>query len=138
MVLADSHRISPVPRYSGSCWVINLFRLQDFHLLWPTFPDVFCYKFIVPVAVLQPRHCRNNTGLGCSPFARRYLENRYCFLFLRLLRCFSSPGWHPRISGNTTSSTWWVVPFGYLRIKGYLHLPEAFRSLSRPSSPLRA
>jgi hypothetical protein len=30
------------------------------------------------------------TGLGCSPFARRYLENRICFLFLRLLRCFSS------------------------------------------------
>ena len=28
-----------------------------------------------------------------------------------------------------------VVPFGNLRIKGYLHLPEAYRSLSRPSSP---
>ena len=27
-----------------------------------------------------------------------------------------------------------VSPFGYLRIKGYLRLPEAFRSLSRPSS----
>ena len=22
--------------------------------------------------VLQPQHCRNNDGLGCSPFARRY------------------------------------------------------------------
>ena len=31
-----------------------------------------------------------------------------------------------------------VVPFGNLRIKGYLHLPEAYRSLSRPSSPPRA
>jgi hypothetical protein len=28
----------------------------------------------------------------------------------------------------------WVSPFGYLRIIGYLRLPEAFRSLSRPSS----
>ena len=28
----------------------------------------------------------------------------------------------------------WVSPFGYLRITGYLLLPEAFRSLSRPSS----
>ena len=36
------------------------------------------------------------------------------------------------------SSTGRVAPFGYLRIKGYLHLPEAFRSLSRPSSPPRA
>ena len=36
------------------------------------------------------------------------------------------------------SSTYRVAPFGHLRIKGYLHLPAAFRSLSRPSSPLRA
>ena len=27
-----------------------------------------------------------------------------------------------------------VAPFGYLRIKGRLRLPEAFRSLPRPSS----
>ena len=27
-----------------------------------------------------------------------------------------------------------VSPFGNLRINGYLHLPEAYRSLSRPSS----
>ena len=32
-------------------------------------------------------------GLGCSLFARRYWGNRFCFLFLGLLRCFSSPGW---------------------------------------------
>ena len=31
-------------------------------------------------------------GLGSSPFARRYLGNRYYFLFHRVLRCFSSPG----------------------------------------------
>ena len=36
------------------------------------------------------------------------------------------------------SSIYRVAPFGNLRIKGYLHLPEAYRSLSRPSSPLRA
>ena len=29
----------------------------------------------------------------------------------------------------------WVVPFGDRGIKGYLRLPHAFRSLSRPSSP---
>ena len=28
----------------------------------------------------------------------------------------------------------WVAPFGNLRIKGYLLLPAAYRSLSRPSS----
>src|SRR5690625_3789810 len=36
------------------------------------------------------------TGLGYFRFARRYLGNRCCFLFLRVLRCFSSPGM-PRI-----------------------------------------
>ena len=32
------------------------------------------------------------SGLGCSHFARRYSGNRFCFLFLRILRCFNSPG----------------------------------------------
>ena len=31
-----------------------------------------------------------------------------------------------------------VSPFGHLRITAYVRLPEAFRSLSRPSSPVRA
>ncbi len=55
----------------------------------------FYYQFKVHIAVLQPRHCRNNVGLGCSPFARHYLGNHYCFLFLQVLRCFSSPGLLP-------------------------------------------
>ena len=35
-------------------------------------------------------------------------------------------------------SACWVVPFGNPGIKGYLLLPQAYRSLSRPSSPPRA
>ena len=31
-------------------------------------------------------------GLGSSDFARHYSRNRSYFLFLRVLRCFSSPG----------------------------------------------
>ena len=31
-------------------------------------------------------------SLGSSPFARHYSGNRFLFLFLRVLRCFSSPG----------------------------------------------
>ena len=98
MVLADSHRISPVPRYSGYCQVVNLFRVRDYHPLWFNFPEVFHYKFTVHIAVLQPHICRNNCGLGYSPFARHYLGNHYCFLFLWLLRCFSSPGSLPTIA----------------------------------------
>ena len=49
--------------------------------------------------VLQPQYCRNNIGLGCSAFARHYLRNHYCFLLLRVLRCFSSPRSPPDKSG---------------------------------------
>ena len=43
--------------------------------------------------VLLPRICRNKSGLGYFLFARHYLGNRSFFLFLRVMRCFSSPGW---------------------------------------------
>ena len=37
----------------------------------------------------------SHSGLGSSGSARRYSRNHCCFLFLRLLRCFSSPGSPP-------------------------------------------
>ena len=42
----------------------------------------------------------SSAGLGSSPFARHYLENNFCSLFLRLLRCFSSPGLPPQPNGR--------------------------------------
>lgn len=57
------------------------------------------------------------------------------FLFLQVLRCFSSLRSPHRISGDDIPSGCRVVPFGNRRIKGHLHLPDAYRSLSRPSSP---
>ena len=86
--------------------------------------------------VLQPQSCRNKTGLGYSAFARRYLRNHFCFLLLQVLRCFSSLGLLLLL--GTISSIQWVAPFGYLRINLYVPIPATFRSLSRPSSPLRA
>ena len=79
--------------------------------------------------------------MGSSGFARRYSRNRGFFLFLRLLRCFSSPGSLPYVMDWRTddwSPSSRVSPFRYLRIKDYLHLPAAFRSLSRLSSALSA
>ena len=43
------------------------------------------------VRILLPRRCRDSAGLGSSAFARHYLRNHCYFLFLRVLRCFSSP-----------------------------------------------
>ena len=82
-----------------------------------------------------------HSGLGSFHFARRYFGNRCFFLFLRLLRCFSSPGSPPYVMDwrmDTGGLLQWVSPFRYLRIVGYLLLPEAFRSLSRLSSALSA
>ena len=90
-------------------------------------------------AVLTP-WCTHH-GLGSSAFARRYLRNHCCFLFLRLLRCFSSAGSRLHTMDSCTVAAallQQVSPFGYLRIIGYLLLPAAFRSLSRPSSALSA
>jgi hypothetical protein len=39
-------------------------------------------------------------GLGFSPFARHYLGNHCCSLFLPLLRCFSSQRLPSRLPGN--------------------------------------
>ena len=79
-----------------------------------------------------------HSGLGSSAFARRYLRNRVFFLFLRVLRCFSSPGSlamsclsHSSVSCHYAG---WVSPFRHLWINGYVLLPTAFRSLSRLSS----
>jgi hypothetical protein len=45
-----------------------------------------------PTSAPQPRTGFRQSGLGYSPFARRYLGNRVFFLFLEVLRCFSSLG----------------------------------------------
>ena len=102
------------------------------------FPKTILLSFSSLVAVLTPE-C-THPGLGSFLFARRYSGNRFFFLFLRLLRCFSSPGSlrYTMDSCNDDCLTSRVSPFGYLRINGYLLLPEAFRSLSRPSSALSA
>ena len=71
-----------------------------------------------------------------SPFARRYLGNRGFFLFLRVLRCFSSPRSPPRPMYSVVDAG--VLPrpvsgFGYLRVIAWL---AAHRSLTQPSHVL--
>ena len=70
-------------------------------------------------------------GLGSSDFARHYFRNRFYFLFLRVLRCFSSPG-SPRIPmcseyGNTTL----LVLSSLIRISADLRMFAPPRSFSQ-------
>ena len=112
------------------------FQVRGCHPLWR--------RFLTPSPRIYGAFCRPSTpdsklpGLGSFPFARRYLGNRSFFLFLRVLRCFSSPGAllvtyfiQLRVTGHYSRR---VSPFGYLRFNACLRLPVAFRSLPRPSS----
>src|SRR5687768_7313379 len=91
MVPADSNGISLVPPYSGYCYNCKAYDHGAITLSGLPF-QVTYLQFTVDVAVLQPHSGRNHYGLGSSAFARHYLRNHYYFLFLRVLRCFSSPG----------------------------------------------
>ena len=109
MVLANSCRISRVPHYLGDCrgraitFAYRTFTFSGSPFQDDSASDRFCdsrkplqrpprSSLDPDVATLAGLH---HTGLGCSAFARRYSRNRGCFLFLRVLRCFSSPGWPP-------------------------------------------
>ena len=85
------------------------FRIRGSHPLWPAFPDRSPIAFLpslnqVSPPAFAPAHspdyCGPSTpsspceslGLACSAFARHYLRNRGCFLFLEVLRWFTSLG----------------------------------------------
>ena len=119
--------------------MLNHFSLTGLSPSLAGFPKTILLDSSINYAVRTPA-C-THAGLGSSGFARRYSRNRCFFLFLRLLRCFSSPGSPPYVMDwrmDDTSSSYRVSPFRHLRIKDYLHLPAAFRSLSRLSSALSA
>ena len=94
MVPADSGRISRVPPYLGfpltsvdvsltglSPSMAGLSRPVQLRLRWLPRPHY-------PAGL-------TSDGLASSAFARHYLRNHSCFLFLRVLRCFTSPGSPP-------------------------------------------
>jgi hypothetical protein len=93
MVPADSYRISLVPHYSGSHWLVTICAYGVFTLSDSTFQ-----KILLDVThrmwSYNP-HGARSTSLGSSLFARHYWGNHYYFLFHRVLRCISSPGWLP-------------------------------------------
>ena len=139
MVPISSVWISRVSWYSGSCSVSSAFTYGAFTLCGRLSQNrsVSFQESLMQSVTPECTH----SGLGSSAFARRYLQNRVFFLFLRVLRCFSSPGSLPYVmdwrmdDGGVLRR---VSPFRNLRINGYLLLPEAYRSLSRLSSALSA
>ena len=135
MVPPCSHRVSRVRRYSGYSSLAFNFTYVTLTLFSRPSHAVLLSSAML-YAVLNPKDIAIS-GLASFPFARRYLGNRCFFLFLLLLRCFSSEGFLHMAMYLPCSDTvlpYRVSPFGYLRVYGYLLLTAAFRSLSRPSS----
>ena len=90
MVPALSYEIPRVSHYSGYTSFCLHFRIQDFHLLWSTFPGSSTSSYFNFISIPYPSYI-TISGLGSSYFARHYSKNRFYFLFLWVLRCFSSP-----------------------------------------------
>ena len=90
MVLLSSVKISRVPTYSGYPRPLNNFAYGPVTLFRCAFQH---YSAIVLRAFRGPYPAHIAIcGLGFSDFARHYFRNRFYFLFLRVMRCFSSPG----------------------------------------------
>ena len=131
----SSGQIPRVCSYSGSCSLCSRFTYRTITFSgWPS--HVILLRLQILIAVQNPI-CIATNGLASSTFARRYSQNLVWFLFLRVLRCFSSPR-SPHYTMDSCNDHWFFISvvsqFGNLRIEAYLQLPAAYRSLSRPSS----
>ena len=120
----------------------SLFRLRGCHPVSPDFPIPFAYNDFLLFAD-SPTTPNPENRFGLFPFRSPLLRESFVyFLFLQVLRCFSSLSLaslklfiHFRIPGLYSR---WVPPFGHRRIVACLLLTVAFRCLLRPSSPLCA
>ena len=130
-----SHGISRVPRYSGSRLPVFSFgygaltrygRPSHAVLLDTSGLDVCPQpRRINPPVWPPPRSLATTCGISFDVFSSPYLD----------VSVQAVPHVHLFDSMHVTGVLLqWVSPFGNLRITGYLLLPEAYRSLSRPSS----
>ena len=135
MVPPTSHRVPRVLRYSGSRLsssafdyvALTLCRRPSHAVLLASSDHDVCPqpRRINPPVWPLPRSLATTSGISVDFSSSPYLDvSVQAVPFLRLF-CSTQDDW-------ILSSR--VAPFGYPRINGYLLLPEAFRSLSRPSS----
>ena len=139
MVPAPSIKVPRVSMYSGYCHAESLFAYGAFTLSgWLS--QNHSAKLFRSIMQSEPHGARTMVWALPRSLAATYGIDCF-FLFLRLLRCFSSPGSPPYVM-DWRMDTWgvlmWVSPFRNLRVNGYLLLTAAYRSLSRLSSALSA
>ena len=135
MVPPVSHRVPRVRRYSGYSLIRLSFRIRGYHPLWPAFPyrsSNLSYRSVSPqpqrinpLVWPLPRSLATTSGISVDFSSMSYLD--VSVQTVPHLRLFDSTQVDSVLHCR-------VPPFGNLRIDGYLRLPEAYRSLSRPSS----
>ena len=136
VVHPSSHRVSRVRRYSGYSLPVFSFAYGTLTLCGgpsqtlqldtsghdaspnPENPEG-------PSVWPPPRSLATTCGISVDVFSCPYLD--VSVQGVPSVRLFDSPH-------GTQVLPEWVSPFGYPRITAHLQLPEAFRSLSRPSS----
>src|SRR5947207_12503681 len=97
--------------------------VRGYHPLRPCFPDRFRLSHIHDWP--GPRSLATTSGVSVDVLSSRYLDVSVPWVCLPTLWIHVRIGPKPGVS-----------PFGNLRIKARSQLPEAYRSVPRPSSPL--
>ena len=121
----------------GTTRSVLVFNYGTITLFGPPFQTVDLTSTFHVVALLP--HQDKSRWFGLVRVRSPLLTESILFIFLRILRCFTSPRIAlSRLCIHLEVTPYYrcrVSPFGYLRIKACVPLPEAFRSLLRPSSP---
>ena len=121
-------------------------RVRVSHPLWNDFPDTSPRLGPAVIAVLQPRDCIATATVWALPRSLATTGGiTFCFLFLRVLRCFSSPRSPPPLgrmsalhadglphSGTRGSKTACVSPRLFAACRAFHRLPEPQASAVRP------
>ena len=112
-------------------------HVRDSHPLWCNFPDASVHDYRTTSWSYYPACALPHRRFGLFPVRSPLLGESLLFSSPAATKMFQFAAFAPPIGGSG-SSIHWVAPFGDRGIKGHLHLPRAYRSLSRPSSPSRA
>ena len=129
MVPISSVRISRVPTYSGFCSLLQNFVYEGVTRSALPFQVI---RLFIQILCCSPYPTGITTrGLGFSDFARHYSRNHFCFLFLRVLRCFSSPGSPHTPIYSVHDNTMLLVLSSLIRISTDLKIFAPPRSFSQ-------
>ena len=134
MVLVDSDRISHVPPYSGY-WYFKQHFVYEAITLNAKISNLFHYTTLQMFQSYNPKIAETILVWAISTSLAATTEITIVFFSCAYLDVSVQ---RVRLLSDDMSSTCRVSPFRNLRIKRYLPLLVAYRSLSRLSSPLRA